>query len=323
MLSKITNKLSGVSVLVTGGSGFIGSHLARRLVKEKAKVTLLIREKTDLKNIQDIKSKVNLVKGDLTDYLKLVEIVKKVNPQKIFHLAAYINRSRSLERIENCMKINFSGTVNLVRALENVNYDCFINTGTCEEYGNIVAPFKEDQLVNPVSPYSLSKSASILFCDMYHKNTGRPIISIRPFTTYGPAQHSRMLVSQIILSAIKREDFNMSLGEQYREFNYVSDIVDGFIKASLCKKAIGEVINLGTGVEYTVAEVAKKIISLMDNPIKVHLGAIPYRENEIWHLYCDNTKARKLLKWKPRVSLEDGLKQTIKWTLENYKDFYK
>jgi len=323
MLSKTTNKLSGVSVLVTGGSGFIGSHLARRLVDEKANVTLLIRENTDLKNIQDIKSKINLVKGDLTNYLGLVEIVKKINPQKIFHLAAYINRSRSLEQIEDCMKVNFFGTVNLVRALENVSYDCFINTGTCEEYGNIIAPFKEDQLVNPVSPYSLSKSASILFCDMYHKNTGRPIISIRPFTTYGPMQPSKMLVSQVILSAIKKEDFKMTLGEQYREFNYVSDIVNGFIKASLCKEAIGEIINLGTGVEYSIAEVVKKIILLMGNPIKIHFGAIPYRENEIWHLYCDNTNARKLLKWKPYVSLEDGLKQTIKWTLENYKDFYK
>jgi len=323
MASKITNKLLGSRILVTGGSGFIGSHLTRRLVDEKAKVTLLIRKNADLKNIQDIKSKINLISGDLTDYLRLVKIVKKVNPQKIFHLAAYINRSRSLDQIEESMKVNFFGTVNLIRALESVDYDCFINTGTSEEYGNSLAPYKENQLVNPVSPYSLSKSASILFCDMYYKNTGRSVISIRPSTTYGPAQHSRMLVSQIILSAIKRKDFDMSLGEQCREFNYVSDIVDGFIKSSLCKKAIGEIINLGTGIEYPVSVVAKKIISLMGNPIKIHFGTIPYRENEIWHMYCDNTKAKDLLKWKPRVSLENGLKQTIKWTLENYEDFYK
>ena len=315
-------KLEGTRVLVTGGTGFIGSHLVRRLLAEKANVFVLARKQSHDYLIRDIKSKITLVQADIRDFSRLSRVVMKIKPQKIFHLAAYVNRSRSLDQVDKCMEVNFFGTVNLIRSLEDINYDCFINTGTCEEYGNAIPPFKEDQLIHPISAYSLSKSSSVLFCDMYHKNTGRPVLSIRPFTTYGPGQGFNMFVSQVIVSALQKKDFKMSKGEQTREFNYVADIVDGYIKASTTPRAVGEIINLGTGIEYSIKDVAAKIVAMMGSSIKIKFGALPYRTQEIWHLYSDNTKSMKLLNWKPKVNLTEGLKKTIKWFSENINSVY-
>ncbi len=310
-------QLKGIEVLITGGSGFIGSHLTRRLIEEGARPVLVVRPESNLWQIKDIVSRVKLVKADITDYDNLCKAIKKINPKKIFHLAAYVDVDRSFEKSDLALKINTRGTINLLRALEDVNYDCFVNTGTCEEYGDGPTPFKENQPVSPVSPYSASKSAATLFCRMYCKTQNRPIITLRPFTTYGPGQGLNMFVSQVIVSALQKKDFKTSKGEQTREFNYVTDVVDGYIKASTSPGAIGEIINLGTGVECPIKDVAERIVTMMGNPIRIKFGALPYRTQEIWHLYCDNTKARKLLNWKPVVSLDEGLEKTIKWFSDN------
>lgn len=312
-------QLKRTEVLITGGNGFIGSHLARRLIKEGSIVSLIVRAKSNLWRIKDIKSCVKLIKADITDYDSLCRAIKKINPKKIFHLAAYVDCGRSFKKSNLALKVNVGGTINLLQALEDVNYDCFINTGTCEEYGDGPVPFKEAQTVSPISPYSASKSAATLFCDMYHKTQDRPIVTLRPFTTYGPGQGLNMFVSQIIVSVLQKRDFKMSQGKQTREFNYVTDVVDGYIRASTIPGAIGEVINLGTGIEYSIKDVAAKILTMMGNPVKIKFGALPYRSKEIWRLYSDNNKAKKLLGWKPRVSLEEGLKKTIKWFSKNYE----
>lgn len=309
-------QLKGIEVLITGGNGFIGSHLTRRLVKEGSIVSLIIQPRSNIWRIKDIISHVRLIKADITDRNTLNRVIKKINPKKIFHLAAYVDVGRSFEKSNLVLKVNVEGTINLLRALENINYDCFINTGTCEEYGDGPVPFRESQIVSPVSPYSASKSAAVLFCSMYYKTQNRPIITLRPFTTYGPGQLN-MFVSQVIVSALQKKDFKMSQGKQTREFNYVTDIVDGYIKASITPRAIGKVINLGTGIKYPIRDVAAKIVIMMGSHIKIKFGALPYRSKEIWNLYSDNSKAKKLLNWQPKVDLETGLKKTIEWFSEN------
>ena len=314
----MSTTLKDIKVLATGVSGFIGSHLAGRLVEEGAEVYGLGRNSSNLWRIQDFKNQITLKYADLTDFDSVKKAVQGIKPQKVFHLAAYVDVSRSFEVVDEIVEVNIKGTLNLLRALDGSGYDCFINTGTSEEYGDNPVPFKEEQVPNPVSPYSASKAATTMFCQMLHKTSGAPIITLRPFLTYGPGQESNMLIPSLIKKTLKGEAFEMTGGEQTREFNYVDDIVDGFIKASITPGAIGEIINIGNGLEYKIRDVVEMVLRLMNSPLKPKIGALAYRLGETWHFYCDNTKARDILAWEPKVSLEDGLRMTVSWFQQHY-----
>lgn len=300
--------------VVTGAGGFIGSHLVRALAQQKAEVHVILRKK--LSQHRGLPENVWIHKADIRRPLQIKRGIKAISPQKVFHLAAFTNPSRSPETTKAAVETNLIGTLNLLEAIDGTDCDHFINTGTCEEYGQNKAPFKETQLPDPVSPYSASKSAAVLFCNMYHRTYGYPITSLRPFLVYGPGQNKKMFVPSLIMAALGGQDFKTTGGKQTREMNYISDIVDGYLKAALSKKAIGETINLGNGKQYSIRYIAKKINEITGNRIKILFGTIPYRENEIWRLYCDNSKARKILEWEPKVGLAEGLNLTINWYLK-------
>lgn len=307
--------LKSSTVLVTGGLGFIGSHLVRRLLAEGCEVHVF--GNTETHNVSDILGKIKVHMVDLRRFEDVKKEVVKIKPVKIFHLAAHVNVSRTLD-YEMMIKNNFGGTVNLLKAAEAVDYDCFINTGTCEEYGTNPVPFTEDQVPNPVSPYSVSKVKTTIFCQSYQKETGRPIITLRPFLTYGPFQRNNFLISYVITSALFGNEIKTTKGEQAREFNYVSDIIEGYVLASMSESAIGEIINIGNGKEYKIRDVISKILEIIGSNVKVD-HSLPYREGEAMHFYCSNEKARKLLGWTPKVSLDDGLKKTIGWYKQKFE----
>ncbi|MDO8568838.1 MAG: SDR family NAD(P)-dependent oxidoreductase [Dehalococcoidales bacterium] len=307
-------------VLVTGISGFIGSHLARALVKRGVEVHGMVRPGSSLWRIKDIEGRIQLHSADLTDSKAVSHVVSGVKPQKLFHLAACVDVSRSLAVMEEMVRVNVQGTLTLVNAAAEAGFDCFINSGTCEEYGDNPVPFREDQLPNPVSPYSAAKVASTVFCQMLHKTKGLPIITLRPFLTYGPDQENDMLIPWLIKSAARGETLKMTEGKQTREFNYVEDIVDGFIRASVCPGAVGEVINIGNGREYAIREVAEMVLRLMKSRSQPEFGALSYRPGETMHFYCDNTKAREILGWQAKVGLDDGLKKTIDWFQKHHQE---
>ena len=327
--------LEGVRVLVTGATGFIGSHLAERLVAEGAEVTLAVEPRASKANVASILDKVRVHEVDLRDGQTVRQLVRKCRPSKIYHLAAVgVTEPEIDPRL--AVQVNVMGTLNLLDALTETDCDCFVNTGTCYEYGHNTPPppvppkvggaggQREDQMVDPINAYAASKSAAWLFCNMYHRTHGYPIVTVRPFTVYGPRQSERALIPQVIISALRgaeglAKDFAMTGGEQTRDFTYVDDIVEGYIRASLSEKAIGQTINLGTGEERSIKEVVLKVLELMGNPVKPMIGALPYRPREIWRLYSDSSKARELLGWQPQVSLEDGLRKTIAWYTEQFK----
>lgn len=316
----VTTAVSRPRVLVTGISGFIGSHLARRLVEEGAEVHGLVRRSSNLWRIQDLKKQIALHYSDIRDFDSVRKGIRGIQAQKVFHLAAYVDVRRSLEVADEMVEVNVKGTLNLLRALEGTGYDCFINTGTSEEYGYNPPPFREDQPPSPVSLYSVSKAATTMLCQMLHKTVGLPTLTLRPFLTYGPGQEGDMLIPSLVRRVLKGEAVEMTKGEQTREFNYIDDIVDGFIKASVSPEAVGEVINIGNGLEYRVRDVVEMILKLMNSPMKPNLGALPYRPGETRHFYCDNTKARNILGWESSVGLEDGLVRTINWFNKHYLD---
>lgn len=307
-------------ILITGGNGFIGSHLARKLVNLNANVSIIARN-NNIEKIKDIKDKIGFFNIDLTDRGNLNKSIKKIQPEIIFHLASEVNISRDISLLRKSIENNLVGTVNLISSLtENgIRYDSFINTGTCEEYGNGKVPFKEDQSPIPMSPYSASKVASTYYCKMLYKVHNLPIVTLRPFLTYGPMQtNTKMFIPSLIFSCLDNRDFRMTGGEQTRDFIYIEDVVDAYLRAAISKSVIGNIINIGSGKEYRVFDVAKKIVNITGSKIKLDTS-LPYRAGETMHFYCSNKKAKDLLKWTPTTGLEEGLKKTVGWYSSLYK----
>lgn len=300
---------------MTGASGFIGSHLIRRLVAEGAEVHALTPTVSSVYpgRLLDLRDQILLHEANLTDRGAMEELARQTRPSVIFHLAAYTHVGKSWQRVDECVQTNVQGTVNLLKALEKVGYDRFINTGTSEIYGNIDVPFREDALVNPRSPYAVSKYSAERFCRMFHEALGWPIVLVRPFNAYGPAQTPDRVIPETIVRGLRRQKFKMTSGRQTREFNFVEDLVEGFVALATTPGIEGELFNLGCGEGVAILDVVTLTLELMGNPIGPDVGALPDRPNEIWRMHCDPTRARERLGWAPKHSLREGLEKTIQW----------
>jgi len=305
----------GARALVTGATGFIGSHLVRRLVADGTEVHALTSTVSSVYPLRlvELRDVIDLHEGNLADRVAMDAIVDAVRPSHVFHLGAYTHVGKSWQRVEECVQANVQGTINLLHALEGTGYVRFVNMGTSEIYGDIESPFREDKRVRPVSPYAASKYSAECFCRVFHEGRGWPIVMLRPFNAYGPAQTADRVIPEIIVRALRREELRMTQGRQTREFNYVEDLVDGLVRAAATPGIEGELLNLGCGEDVSMRDVATLILELMGNPIKAQFGALADRPTEIWTMRSDSSRARALLGWKPQHSLSDGLEKTVAW----------
>ena len=302
-------------VLVTGATGFIGSHLVRRLVDDGVDVHALSSVVSSVYPVRlaPLRDRVTLHGGNLIDRSAMDSVVADAQPTHVFHLGAYTHVGKSWQRVDECIQTNVQGTVNLLQALEGSAYQRFVYFGTSEIYGDVDVPFREDAVVSPISPYSVSKYAGERFCRMFHQGRGWPVVMIRPFNAYGPAQTPDRVIPEIIGRALRGDELKMTMGRQTREFNYVEDLVDGIVRAGTVEGIDGEIINLGCGEEISMRDLATVILELLGNPIEAKFGALPERPTEIPRMFCDNTRARELLGWEPQHSLRQGLVKTIEW----------
>lgn len=306
--------LLGADCLVTGAAGFIGSHLCDRLVAEGARVHALVRTVSRVRaaRLAHVDDQLEIVEADLRDGASLRALVGRVRPQYVFHLGAYTHVGRSFGHVGESLQTNITGTVDLLQALREDGYISFVNVGTSEIYGAAEVPFREDMPVAPLSPYAVAKYAAERYCRMFHQAYGWPIVLIRPFNAYGARQSPDRIIPELIAAGLTGSDLEMTHGLQTREFNEVTDLVDGLVRAALAgPRAHGEVINLGCGEEHSMREVAAMVLSEMGEPVRALFGALPERPTEIPRMFCDNSKAERLLGWAPRVSLEEGLRRTI------------
>jgi len=304
--------LNKKNALVTGAAGFIGSHLCQKLTSNGYHVIALDLPDTDWWRHDLLNLNCDIIEVSLANADKLNDILNNKHFNCVFHLASYVNVERKIENIDSVIKNNIIASQNLLSLCKNIT-DRIVIAGTCEEYGNGVTPFEESQREIAVSPYSWSKICVTHLGELYARIFDLPVVLIRPFLTYGPLQINNMLMPDAIRTALNNKNFSMTKGEQTRDFNFVSDIVDGIIQAGFVKGIEGEIFNLGCGNEITIAEIVTKIYELCDSAGKPMIGDVPYRGGETMHFFCDNSKTRKILNWKPKVSLDEGLKQTIDW----------
>lgn len=301
-------------VFITGASGFTGSHLARRLLKEDWEVHILIRPSSDMWRLKGVESQLKKHTGNLRDFKKLKNIIQKVKPNGIFHLAVANISSGVTSSAQEAILDNLVGTANLVDASLDINYDFFVNTGSFLEYGVKKKAIKETDQSNPPEIYSITKLASELYCASAAKKENKPIVTIRPFTAFGPTRQKGRLTYEIITKALMGADINLSSPKISRDFIYVKDIVSLYIKlAKKAKKFKGETFNAGSGKSTTIGELLDIVMRETKSKSKIkwgsHKGA--NYDSDIWQ--ADMRKTRKLLQWKPEYSLKQGLRETIAW----------
>jgi len=309
--------LEETEVLVTGSTGFIGSHLTKRLANENVIVNMISRKEHS--SVPFSLQKIKAWKADLLDLNTLMKCIRRINPRKVFHLGAFVDSDSSLGVSSQCIQTNIQGTVNLLYALRKVDLDCFIYIGTCEVYGKGRSPFTERQAIRPLSPYSISKAAGEFFCTFAQEAFNIPAVTLRLSHVYGPNQALTKLIPYVILCCLKGKNPVLTQGDQVRDFIYVSDIVEGIIRSSCKREAIGEIINLGKGEPNSIRSVVMKIVDMMNSPVTPLFGALPPRTYEPKRCYCSISKARKILNWEPQIGLEEGLEKTISWYSRNFR----
>lgn len=299
---------------ITGATGFVGACLARELVERGEEVHLLIRNASNLWRIDELKGRAQFHEGDVMEPAGLKEIIEKVKPHTIFHLAAYGAYPTKQVDAAAILATNLLGTVNLVKACEGIDYAAFINTGSSSEYGIKNHPMKEQDLPEPYSDYGVAKVAATLFCQNYARTHKRPLLTYRLFSVYGPYEEGFRLIPSVMTACVDRQPIRLSRPHPVRDFIHVDDVVEAYLcgamKASKCG---GEVFNIGTGDQHSIGEMVEIMGKVMPDRPSVEWGTIenPRTEPEVWR--ANIIKAKTMLEWRSIIDLESGLSKNYDW----------
>lgn len=315
---------TGRNVLVTGAGGFIASHLCERLVECGADVTALIHysSRSDWGNLEFLspphKSSLRVVAGNVEDADAMTTLLK--GQDVVFHLAALIAIPYSYSAPASYIRTNVEGTYNVLAAAGRNGVSRVVHTSTSETYGTaLYTPIDEKHPMQAQSPYAASKIGADKVAESCWLSFGTPVSTVRPFNTYGPRQSARAVIPTIISQALNRSDVRLGALNPVRDLLFVKDTVRGFLAAAESPNTVGEVVNLGRGEGVTVGELARIILRLMgrDIPIVLAEERLRPRTSEVFTLICDNAKARQLMDWTPRFSLEEGLLEAIAFIAAN------
>ncbi|MGY8908831.1 MAG: NAD-dependent epimerase/dehydratase family protein [Flavobacteriales bacterium] len=293
--------LKDKKVIVVGGNGYLGSFLIKALKEQEANVFIISRN-CEASNSQFI--------VDITNFEETNTIIQKIKPDIVYHLAANISRNRDFSIYENMAAVNVQGTLNILKSLEGIDAH-FIFTSSSEIYGNNESPFQENQIPKPVSPYSLSKINAEMLIQTYCTNHQKKYTNLRVFNFYGENMPEEFFIPQMINSLKKGEDFLMTKGEQVRDFLYVSDVVSALILSAQNTNSYGETMNVCSGKGTKLSTLASAVNSTMKTKAKIMLGAISYRDNEVWEMIGDNSKIKNKIGFKPAISIEKGIEIVI------------
>lgn len=295
---------------MTGAAGFLGSHLVPRLIETGAEVCVL-----DQPNAKrwPILERTDLALSLRTDVRALGEPVydgQLGDIDVIFHLAAVGVVGDGID-VRDLVTGNVDGTMAVLLASERLR-SRLVYCGSCFEYG-AGARWTEDALPEPTTEYGAAKAAGWLLANAFARRTGLEVVSVRPFTMYGPMEPPVRLVPSVVRRALAGQPIDLTPGDQARDFVYVEDVADAFIAAATSDAAVGGTFNICTGSAVTVREVVQRVLRCTDSRSEARFGALSYRSTELSILSGDPSRARDILGWRSRVSLDEGLARTIAW----------
>lgn len=321
--------LQGRRVLVTGAGGFIGSHLVDALVERGAQVTALVRynSRSDWGMLEEGyrsgRDGMRVILGDVTDAGCVRKAVE--GNEVVFHLAALIGIPYSYEAPESYARTNMLGTLNVLSASLSAGVGRVVHTSTSEVYGSaLYTPIDEAHPLQGQSPYSASKIAADKVAEAYFCSFDLPVVTLRPFNTYGPRQSARAIIPTIITQALTSDTIQLGSLDPVRDFTYVSDTVRAFVLAAEQDGAVGRTIHTGSGIGISIGDLAQKILLQVNPGARIISGGERVRpeKSEVMRLVCDSRRAWEELGWRPEISLDEGLSRTISWVrehLETYK----
>ena len=318
----------GKKVLLTGAGGFIASHLLEKLVLLGADVKAFVRynSRNDPGLLAlappEILSEIEIIQGDLRDSLAVRQAV--TGTSLVFHLGALIAIPYSYLHPQEVIETNILGTMNVLSAARFEDVPRVIHTSTSEVYGSALrVPIDEHHPLQGQSPYSASKIGADKIAESFHLSYNLPVVTVRPFNTYGPRQSARAVIPTIISQALTRDIIQLGNLDTRRDLTFVDDTVKGFLAAATADNVLGETINLGYGEDIRIGDLAEEVIDLVGRPVRIVVDPDRLRpeKSEVLRLVSDNAKARRMLGWQPLVSLREGLQITIDWISENIHRF--
>ena len=319
--------MSKKKILITGATGFIGSHLTELCVKKGFKVSAFDRYNPQYNlnclNNSKYKKDINFIFGDIRDYDSVYKASKGMDI--ILHLAALIGIPYSYYSPMAYVKTNIEGTYNILEATKNLNIKQLIVTSTSETYGTAQkVPISENHRLIGQSPYSASKISADQLAISYWTSFQLPVKIIRPFNTYGPRQSNRAVIPTIINQALKNKNISLGNIKTTRDYTYVSDISEAYLEIIKAKNIFGQPINVGSNNEFKIEQIARKVIKKINPNLKIIIDKKRIRpeKSEVDRLKCDNRLIIKKTNWKPKIKFDEGLEKTIKWTINNQKDFH-
>jgi len=319
----------GKKILVTGGGGFIGSHLIETLVNAGAKVRAFVRynSRADPGLLaflpQQTSKEVEILSGDLRDYDAVRQAMRGVSI--LFHLGALISIPYSYLHPVEVVETNVMGALNILMAARENGTERIVHTSSSEVYGTaITVPIAESHPLQGQSPYSASKIGADKLAESFYCAYQVPVVILRPFNTYGPRQSARAVIPTIICQALTRDYLQLGNLEARRDFTYVSDTVSGFLRAASIPGIEGQTFNLGVGSDVSIGNLAREIIQLIGRPVEIRLDQQRLRpeKSEVMRLISDNRLAREQMGWSPVVDLQTGLQHTIGW-IEQHLNRYR
>ena len=309
--------LKNKKILITGGAGFIGSHLTNKLVEEGASVSVIVKYNSIIDCPRLVKNwdKINIIEADLRNTDSVSEM-KKMTFDFVFHLAAYNHVGDSFKHVIENVNSNLISTINILNNGPKIRK--FIHMGTSEIYGlQKKLPFDVNEKANPMSPYAVTKFGSELFSVLKAKSSKLDLLCARPFNTFGPFQSEKAIIPEMIIKCLQNKEIKTTGGKQTREFNYVDNIIDGLLFLNKKIKHSIDPINVGSNKPISIKQLVKKIHKFTNSSSKLKIGSLKYRPNEIWKMQANN-KFIISKGWKPKINFDDGLRKTIAW----YENFY-
>jgi nucleoside-diphosphate-sugar epimerase len=307
MQVKMDNLKGDDKVLIVGGTGFIGRHLAVKCLKDTPFVTCI-----GLSSEKSFSKDMEFIQADISDKKQLQAVLRDRPFDYVFNLGGYIDHTAYFKGGRRLIESHFTGLMNLIDCLNRDALKGFVQIGSSDEYGNTPAPQKEYIRESPISPYSFAKTAASHFIQTLSNTEGFPGVVLRLFLVYGPGQDEKRFLPQIITAFLKNESVETTEGRQVRDFCYIDDVIDGIIKTAVTDEAKGLIINIASGIPISIKDMINKAASLIGKGRAV-FGARPYRYGENMELFADISSARKALQWSPSVSVDEGLRKTIEY----------